>query len=161
MRFISILGILGGRYWSTLDIGALLSIGKSEYPHFNILDDRRHVIVTTYTESDVPITIKQSAFSRSDSKLRRTLSCNVSPKKVTPGFSTPPHIPFESSGYTVRRFLLGLAGWEEDWATLWLLPLMFALHRGTTPWRMDGSIADAATFCLHLVHDAHCSDPCA
>lgn len=136
-------------------------LAKSEEPHEHTLDDRRRMIVTTYTESDVPITIKQSAFPRSDSKLRRTLSCNVSPKKVTPGFSTPPHIPLESSGNTVRRFRLGLTGWDKHWATLWLLALLFALHKGTMPWRMDDSIADAATFCLHLVQDAHCNEPCA
>jgi hypothetical protein len=144
-----------------------------------------HVIGTiqgmTYTDSDVPITIRASTFALSDSNLLLTVLCRASPKNVTPGFMTPPQTrsPFcpvrrsHSSSLVPpalsadKRFRLRDAAIRALGSRVALFAedngeaaaTTGAWQYGTVPLRMLLSISLALTLRLQTQHVAHCNEP--
>ena len=128
---------------------------------------RLRVSPGTYTESDVPITIRASTLLRSASNDRLTLSCKASPKKVTPGLSTPPHAPSlvvnewpSRCRFLIRALTARLGGVGERVDFIgYLIGLGGSRHRGIVPFKTWFKISLESTRCLHLTHVAHCSEP--
>lgn len=134
-------------------------ICKRDESHRTTTSHLRHTRnYSTYTDRDVPITIKASAFSRSASKLLFTFPCKLSPKNVTPGFKTPPQwVSFDNGSGRARFRIRALSGRDAFGGVFTLAANCW--HRGTVPSRMDCSMSAALTLVLHLRHVAHCNEP--
>lgn len=125
----------------------------------------------TYTDKDVPITIRASTFSRSASSLVLTESCKASPKNVTPGLRTPPQT-LDGMLLLLLLLLLLLSGSRARFlradvrvpvrvgVVVLLLFWCRRRHRATRPARMSSSKSAELTLRRHVSHVANFNDPC-